>query len=139
MYAFNTSSEEYLITNSLSIVCSLVVVVMTMWLRFFTPVPVTRATLSLQAAIALVDLVRHLRLLMNNHQDEAMCSFLGFVSVFADHLAILLNVAIAASLHRVYLLGRMPGKMWHRLLWVIPVSFAFVIDALPLGKHARFV
>lgn len=97
---------------------------------------VSRVSLNLQAAIALVDLVRHFRLLFYNSDSAVMCSLMGFLLFFGEHLNMLLNVAIAANLHRMLLQQRMPGQRWFKLLWILPPTVAFCIDVIPLGKSA---
>lgn len=128
---FAANSTEYIVINWASILSTFLVLVICLWLRLVSNV--RRASLMLQAAVSFVDLIRHIRLLFNTIEDEKLCAGVAALSFFTDHLSMLLNVAIAANLHCVFLKGKMPGALWRRLLWLFPVSVALVLDVLPLA------
>ncbi|KAJ9050690.1 hypothetical protein DSO57_1012229 [Entomophthora muscae] len=130
---FAVESQEYTVINWISICSALLVLFVCVWLRFVSNI--RRSTLMLQAAVSFVDLIRHIRLLFNTVEDEKLCVGLAAVSFFGDHLSMLLNVAIAANLHCMFLRGKLPGALWHRLLWLLPIAITLVLDLLPVTMN----
>ncbi|KAJ9051509.1 hypothetical protein DSO57_1003861 [Entomophthora muscae] len=129
---FGPQTKQYVAFNWLGVCCSGAAVGVIVWMKYYREPRVSRVSLNLQAAISLVDMVRHIRLLFYDSNYPIICSFMGFLLFFGEHLNMLLNVAIAANLHRMLLQGDMPGKRWFKLLWVLPLSTAFIIDFIPL-------
>ncbi|KAI0236004.1 hypothetical protein L0F63_004640 [Massospora cicadina] len=127
---FSANSMPYFVANGVSAGCTLIVVAVAVWLR--TKGHVNRASLMLQAGISLVDLARHIRLFFNSSDDQFLCTAMAAFSFFGDHLHMLLNVAIAANLHHIYLLGKTPGALWHLMVYLKAITHTSSYQALNL-------
>ncbi|KAI0221214.1 hypothetical protein L0F63_003274 [Massospora cicadina] len=127
---FSANTPSYFVANAISAGCTVIVVSVAIWLR--TRGGVNRASLMLQAGISLVDLGRHIRLFFNSSEHQFLFTAMAAFSFFGDHLSMLLNVAIAAKLHHIFLLGKTPGSLWRHMLWVSPIMAVMVLDSVPL-------
>lgn len=133
---YRASSRAYVVVNWCSFVGATGVVAGFALMKMFRPWAATRLTLGLHAGVSLVGAVRHVAFIFTSHRSESLCPLIGFVAIFAGHLNLFLNMAIAANLQHVYLQERASRMRWKVALYVAPVLAALVLDVTPFGKTA---
>jgi len=102
-------------------------------LCYFRPDHMNRVTLRFQMAIAVVDIARHLRiLLLREKAGSWLCTLVAFTGFFGDHLYLFLNVAIALNLNILVLQRKTPYKKLQIYFWVGAIALALGIDLIPL-------
>ncbi|KAJ9056510.1 hypothetical protein DSO57_1032389 [Entomophthora muscae] len=122
----------------LSATCNLVVILLTLLFGFRRQLLVQRVSIKLQVLICFADLAKNVLFFMSHADgDDGFCSALGFLSLIAGHICVLLILSLAVNAHWVLICNFPHKKWWFMCYWLTPCILATLFN-LPLWRWAAF-